>query len=245
MKSYRRHNRAFTLVEIMIAMAIFGMVIAAIYSTWMLILRASQVGQDTAAQAQRQRITLRTIEDSVTTIQSFQASMKYYSFIVENGDQPLFSYTSRVPEVFPRNGKFGDFNLRRLAFSLEPAQNGLKDLVLRQNPILMDLDSDEQTHPLVLAHNVDKFLIECWDTNVMDWSKDWLYTNNIPPMIRISLTLGGNTDTGRGAPELSVSRVVSIPSGTMPSVVQTGAGGPGGGPGGGNNLLNGPRPPGQ
>ena len=67
-RPFRRH--AFTLVEIMIAMAIFAMVVAAIYSTWMLILRAARVGQDTAAQAQRQRITLRTIEDSVTCIQS-------------------------------------------------------------------------------------------------------------------------------------------------------------------------------
>jgi hypothetical protein len=228
-------------VEIMIAMAIFAMVVAAIYSTWMLILRAARVGQDTAAQAQRQRITLRTIEDSVTCIQSFQASMKYYTFIVANGDQPLFSYTSRVPDIFPRNGKFGDFNLRRLAFSLEPGQNGLKDLVLRQNPILMDMDADEQTHPLVLAHNVDKFLVECWDTNEMDWAQEWPYTNNIPPMIRISLTLGGYTDSGRGAPELSVSRVVSIPSSTMPAVVQTGAGGIGGN----NNPLNALKPPGQ
>ena len=72
--------RAFTLVEIMVAIAIFSIVIAAIYSTWTLILRASQVGQNTAAQAQRQRIALRTIEDSLTCIQSFQASMKYYVF---------------------------------------------------------------------------------------------------------------------------------------------------------------------
>jgi prepilin-type N-terminal cleavage/methylation domain-containing protein len=235
-----RHFSAFTLIEIMVAMAIFAMVVTAIYSAWMLILRATQVGQDAAAQAQRQRITLRTIEDSITCIQSFQASMKYYSFVVENGDQPLFSYTSRVPDVFPRNGKFGDYNLRRLAFSIEPGANGEKDLVLRQNPVLMDMDPDEQTHPLVLARNVQKFVIECWDTNQMDWVQEWLTTNSIPPMIRINLTLGGNTESGNSAPQLSISRVVSIPSGTMPAVVQTGTGGPGGVPGlPGINGING------
>ena len=69
---------AFTLIEIMVAFAIFGMIVAAIYSTWVLILKSSRVGQETAAQIQRERITVRTIEDSLTCIQSFQASMKYY-----------------------------------------------------------------------------------------------------------------------------------------------------------------------
>ena len=36
---------AFTLIEVMIAIAIFSLVMAAIYSTWDLILRASRVSQ--------------------------------------------------------------------------------------------------------------------------------------------------------------------------------------------------------
>ena len=102
----------------MVAIAIFSIVIAAIYSTWTLILRSSQVGQNTAAQAQRQRIALRTIEDSLTCIQSFQASMGYYVFTnsTQNGNQSELSFTARLPEVFPRDGKFGGFNLRRLNF---------------------------------------------------------------------------------------------------------------------------------
>ena len=35
-------RRAFTLVEIMIAIAIFSIVVAAIYSTWVLILKSSK-----------------------------------------------------------------------------------------------------------------------------------------------------------------------------------------------------------
>jgi len=75
--------RAFTLIEIMVAIAIFGMIVAAIYSTWVLILKSSRVGQEAAAQIQRQRIAVRTIEDSLTCVQSFQASMKYYIFVVQ------------------------------------------------------------------------------------------------------------------------------------------------------------------
>ncbi|MGA2181254.1 MAG: prepilin-type N-terminal cleavage/methylation domain-containing protein [Verrucomicrobiota bacterium] len=226
--------RAFTLVEIMVAIAIFGMIVAAIYSTWILILRASRTGLETAAQAQRERIAVRTIEDSLTCIQSFQASMQYYYFFVQNGDQPVLSFTARVPEIFPRNGRFGDFNLRRLTFTVEPgpdATGSEKDLVLRQNPILMDLDGDEQHYPLVLARNVKDFVVECWDTNTMQWDDKWGGTNSIPPMVRVSLLLGGNADSGSAA-TLAITRLVALPSSTMPTVVQMPTGGGGGPPGG-------------
>jgi prepilin-type N-terminal cleavage/methylation domain-containing protein len=223
--------RAFTLVEIMIAIAIFGMVVAAIYSTWILILRSSKVGLEAAAQVQRERIAVRTIEDSLTCIQSFQASMKYYYFVVQKGDQSMLSFTARTPEIFPRSGRFGDFTLRRLMFTVEPGPDSTgseQDLVLRQNPILMDTDGDEQHYPLVLARNVQAFFVECWNTNKLQWDDEWTDTNSIPPMVRVSLLLGSNADSGSAA-TLAITRLVALPSITMPTVVQMPTGG-GGGP---------------
>ncbi len=208
----------------MVAIAIFSIVIAAIYSTWTLILRSSQVGQNTAAQAQRQRIALRTIEDSLTCIQSFQASMGYYVFTnsTQNGNQSELSFTARLPEVFPRDGKFGGFNLRRLNFSVEPGRDSEMDLVLRQTPALMDMDPDERQTPLILARDVRKFTVECWDTTNMDWVDVWDSTNSIPAMVRISLALGGNAGAGNAAPGFAVTRLIAIPSVTLPSILQTG-----------------------
>jgi hypothetical protein len=223
----------------MIAVTVFSLVMAAIYSSWLMIMRASRVGQEAAAQVQRQRIALRTIEDSLTCIQSFQASMQYYVFGVTNGDQPSLTFTARLPDDFPRNGKFGDYNMRRVTFSVEPGPDSEKDLVLRQNPILMDMDADEQQTPLVLARNVQSFVIECWDTNALTWDEEWDDTNSLPPMVRFTLALGGNKNNfggGGGAPLLTVTRVVAMPSQTLPTIVQTPS--PGGG-GGGNNTRNG------
>ena len=77
----------------------------------------------------------------------------------------MLSFTARLPGIFPRNGRFGDFNLRRLTFTVETGKDSEKDLVLRQNPILMEVDPDEQSNPLVLARDVKNFTIECLDTN--------------------------------------------------------------------------------
>jgi hypothetical protein len=217
----------------MVAIAIFAMIVATIYSTFILIVKSSRITQEAAAQAQRERIAIRTVESSLMCIQSFGASMKYYSFVVENGPEPIFSFTSRLPDVFPRNGKFGDFNLRRLTYSLEPGADMEKNLVLRQNPILMDMDDDEKSVPLVLAKNVKSFLIECWNTNDMDWDLTWEYTNNIPPLVRVTFTLGSHGDYGNNGPELTLSRVIALPISTVPSIEQTpfagGAQPPGGG----------------
>jgi prepilin-type N-terminal cleavage/methylation domain-containing protein len=226
--SSREQRRAFTLIEIMVAIAIFALIVAGIYSTWVLILKSSQVAQSAAARVQRQRIAVRTIEDSLTCIQSAQASMQYYSFIVQNGDQPEFSFVSRVPDVFPRNGKFGDFYLRRLTFAVEPGADSVKNLVLRQNPILMDMDSDEQSTPLILARDVKDFTTECWDMNTMKWDKEWDNTNSIPPMVRVTLTLNGVKDN----PTLTIQREIAMPSQTLPAALQNGGLG-----GGGNSAL--------
>jgi general secretion pathway protein J len=237
----------FTLIEIMVAMAIFTIIVGAIYATWVLVLKASRSGEDAAAQIQRERIAVRTIEDSLQCIQSFQGSMAYYSFIVQNGDESVFSFTSRLPGIFPRNGKFGDFDVRRLTFSVEPGADQIKNLVLRQNPILMDMDVDEQSYPLVLARNVKEFVIECWDTNALDWVTEWDDTNSIPTIVRITLSMGGNTDTTKS--ETTITREIAMASSSVPVGVQTQRAGSGGGglnlPGGGGINPRNPNGPNQ
>jgi prepilin-type N-terminal cleavage/methylation domain-containing protein len=237
-----RPIRAFTLLEIMLAIAIFSLVMVAIYSSWMLIVRATKVGREATAQVQRRRIAVRTIENALVCVQSFQASLPYYTFVVQNGDEPLLSFTARLPDDFPRNGRFGDFNVRRVTFTVEPGPNSEEDLVLRQNPILMDMDRDEQEHPLVLARNVKSFTAECWNPTEDDWSDKWDNTNQIPTLVRFTLVLGGNKQDynfGETGPELSVTRVVAIPSVMVPTAVQSQSAG-----GGGNlNNLRGQHPP--
>lgn len=202
------------------------MLIGALYSTWILVIRATIVGKGAAAQMQRERITMSTIEDGLTCIQSHQASIAYYLFIIQNGDQPLLSFTSYLPDSFPRTGEFigmtpgggvMDYHLRRLTFSLQADPNGGNDLVLRQNPVLMDLSPEEISNPLVLAKDVTAFAIECWDTNELQWDTEWDATNMIPPMVRVTV---GFANAATGASQV-ITRLISFPAGTMPAQMQT------------------------
>jgi len=226
----------FTLVEILIAIGLLGLVITAIYSSWTAILRASKVGTDAAQAAQRARITIRTLEDSLGSAQSFDLAQRYYGFIAENGNEATLSFVCRLAKSFPRGGKFGDLDVRRVTFSLEN-DNGGSALVLRQNPLLMDPDRDEQDHPLVLAKNVKEFKIELWDSKLNDWVDEWKQTNQLPKCVRLTLKLEENS---RGQAMEEITRIISLPAvavargwqgqgpagpGQPPNVFQPGGGG--------------------
>lgn len=220
--AFNPRQSAFTLIEIMMAMAIFTMVITAIYATWTLIIKSAKIGQEAAAQVQRERVTFRTFEDALACARSFQADLQHYSFLVENGSTPTLSFVARLPEFFPRSGRFGDFDVRRVTFALESGSDGQNQLVLRQTPILMEMDQDEEQHPFVLSRNVSKMEFELWDSRKCKWVDEWTTTNEIPSQIHLTLTYSRqNPDKPYSSPQTEVvSRIVDITSSMVPGGFQ-------------------------
>ncbi len=206
--------RAFTLVEILVAMGILSVVMVSIYSTWTAILRASKVGLDAAASVQRTRIAVRNLEDSLVCIQSYAANQRYYGFIAENGSDATLSFVARLPKSFPRSGKFGDLDMRRVTFSLEESSSSrAKVLVMRQNPIMMEWDEDEKSHPMVLARFVKEFKMEFSDPRDGRWLEEWVETNALPKLVRITLEIADNEKTLHKPME--VVRYINLPSSTV------------------------------
>ncbi|TAK91927.1 MAG: prepilin-type N-terminal cleavage/methylation domain-containing protein [Verrucomicrobia bacterium] len=222
MKTFRRSgSRGFTLLEVLLALAIFSLVVAAIYSTWIGISRGAKVGREVAAQAHRERVALRTLEEALGCIQSFQESIQYYSFVAESGSDGEISFTSRLPKSFPRGGRFGDLDVRRLNFKLEPGDGFEKNLVMRQSPIFMDFDEDEMEHPLVLAHDVKKMEFQFWDMRAGDWIDEWRETNNLPRLVKLTLTFKKIAKDGSFAnQEDKIARVVALPANSVPAAWQ-------------------------
>ncbi|HVM51525.1 MAG TPA: type II secretion system protein GspJ [Candidatus Acidoferrum sp.] len=209
---------AFTLIEIMIAIGIFSLVLASIYSSWTAILRASKTGLEVAASVQRMRIAVRMLEDSLGSAQSYAANLPYYYFMAQSGNQGALSFVARLSKTFPRSGKFGDLDVRRVTFSVEPGQDGTRDLVLRQMPIVMDEpDPEEKANPLVLVKNVKSFELQFLDSNKNppEWVDEWTEdkTNQLPKMVLINLTVANNPKNPQALDQ--IIHLVSIPSVTV------------------------------
>lgn len=220
----------FTLIEIMMAMAIFGLVMAAIYSTWMLIIRGSRVGLEVAKQVQRERVAIHTIEQALNAARSFQGDLQHYGFYGLNDNGGVLTFVARLPKSFPRSGRFGDFDVRRVAFSVEDGTDNQRNLVLRQAPVLTDFDQDEMDHPLVLAKNVKELALEFWDARLNDWVDTWQdnQTNSLPKMVKVTLRMNTPNQRSGTAESEEIMRIVALPSIAVPVAWQRpGPGGPG------------------
>ena len=115
-----------------------------------------------------------------------------------------------MAKSFPRSGKFGDLDVRRLTFSVEAGPDSAQQLVLRQNPVMMDLDADEHETPLVLAKNVKDFQMQFWEPRLNDWTDEWTQTNTLPKLVMITLKLGDNPHSSQVQEE--ITKIVSIAS---------------------------------
>ena len=226
-----RGKRAFTLVEILMAIGILGLVLTAIYSSWTAILRASKVGLDAAASVQRSRIAIRTIEDALTCAQSFQANLNYYEFVAENGSEATLSFVARLPQSFPRSSKFELFPVRRVTFFVDSK----KELLLQQSPILTEIDEDEKKFPLLLARNVEGLEMEFWDNRQRDWVDEWRETNQIPKVVRLTLKIADKPNSPSQAVQ-EIIRIISVPSQMVAPIWQA--------PMGGAGMRPGQQPPG-
>jgi len=202
---------AFTLLELMLAIVIFSGVVAAIYSTWTAILRGSQSALSAAAEAQRRRIAVTTLEEALASVQMFPANPHHYAFLADTeGENAALSLVARLPQSYPRAGRFGDLLVRRLWFQVEPDATGVNALVLRQRPLLALQDVDEEENPLVLARNVALFHLEFWGPRSREWEPEWLSSNQLPRLVRFSLAF---EEPGRHGvdPASVVTRVVDLP----------------------------------
>ena len=232
----------------MTAMVIFGMIVMTIFGCYTAIINGSVAGSRAAVAAQRSRVALRTIEEALGATRSYAADIQDYTFDAQNGTEPYLSFVSRLSPSYPRSGRFKrfdpntglatDFDVRRVTFAVEAAPDWGKRLVLRQNPVLMDMDEDEKNYPVVLANDVRKFEMEFWDKKKGDWLDEWDETNQLPQMIKFTVQFGGGDP--QSPPEDEITRIVALPSITVQPNWQA----PGmpispGGLNGGNTRFNG------
>jgi prepilin-type N-terminal cleavage/methylation domain-containing protein len=235
------------LIEVLVAVAIFGSILAAGYACWNAVVRGSKTGMKAAADVQRDRVASRAIQEALVTAVMFTENLKHYYFLADTaGDTAYLSFVSRLPESFPGAGIFGDLRLRRLTFWVDERQR----LIMTQAPVLLATNADQEPYSLVLATNVSAFLTRFWDTNANDWVDEWAYTNAFPPMMDVALAFGGQPALAASAKTVS-STLVKLPAMAIPQNYQVpisvggrpppGRGGPGG-PGAPGNVPGGGNP---
>ena len=215
-----RGQIAFTIIEIMLAIGIFAMVLTAIYATWLSILKGSKAGIKAAAEVQRSRIAMRTLEDAFNSTELFVANMNYYLFMADtSGDMAAVSLASRLPAGFPGVGRYGDQKVRRISFYTEPGKDGMYNLIMTQAPILLVTNGNNEAYTITLARDVTLFKLAFFDDRKNEWLEEWKYTNQLPRLVQIALGLGKTGNDASKPYDLTTS-LVALPSVAVQADIQ-------------------------
>lgn len=205
-------QQGFTLLEVMISMAIFMMVMTAIYSTWVAILRGSRAGLQAAANAQRARISMRCLQEALTTAVNFPENGKYYRFLsVNDAEYADIEFTARLPASFPGVGRFSGAIMRRVQFRVESGEGGSNELVVYQKPLFLPEDSEAEPYRLVLSPNVSLFKVEFFDFQKQEYLQEWKDTNRLPTLVKVAI--GQGHLPGKDVPQDVNFNFINIPAG--------------------------------
>jgi type II secretory pathway pseudopilin PulG len=185
------HAAAFTLLEITVAIAVFGFVMISVVGCWRSIITGTRIAQEAAAAAQRSRVGMKTVVEALTCGELSAANGRYYSFLNDTSSKfAALSLAARLPGDFPGSGLYGDNVMRRVTFQVEKDAEGSQNLVMEQSPLLAVLDDRNTPYSITLARDVNVFMLEFWSDQNADWETEWDATNQFPPQIRITLGCG-------------------------------------------------------
>jgi prepilin-type N-terminal cleavage/methylation domain-containing protein len=217
--SFCERRGAFTIVEVMISIFIFAIIITAIYSIWMGIMRGMEAVKTATASVQRSRIAIRTLEDAFITSEMFLGDINHYWFEANtDGDMAAVSMISRLPASFPGVGRYGDQVVRRVSFYVTNSPSGGNDLVMTQMPMLLDVSSG-YAYTLTLARDVTLFKLEFYDLQKNEWQEKWNFTNRLPKLVQIAIGLGKRKGHSSD-PQDVVTRLVALPANAVGGDIQ-------------------------
>jgi type II secretion system protein J len=224
---FRGSKIGFTILELMISIGIFALILTAVYSIWVAILKGTRAGQKAAAEVQRARVALRTLEDAFNSTEFFQANMKYYYFYADtSGDFASVSLVARLPDGFLGSEQYQQLQqkVRRVTFEVAPGKDGMHDLMLTQAPILLPetpANSGYAPYTTTLAKDVTFFQLLFFDPLKGEWLQEWTKTNQLPKIVQIALGLGRSANNSGKSSEVVYS-LVSLPSDTTLATWQGG-----------------------
>jgi general secretion pathway protein J len=178
-----RNSRGFTLMEVLLAVALTGLVVATLYGTFFSLVRAQERAFGDAAARRELRGTLDLIRREIDAAW-YQRDDQRLRFIVEDRDRFGKPASSLELTCFAPPG--GAAASDQILVRYRPVQRDNRLLLARE---LKDLHhpGDLVAYPQLEA--MESFLVECFDGS--RWLRTWDASQNgaLPKQVRITITV--------------------------------------------------------
>lgn len=208
------------MIEVMLAIGMFALILSAIYASWSAVNRGARIGLTAAAEAQRERMTVKVLEDALLNCQMYQNNQANYTMVASTrGDFASISFVANLPNSFPGSGRYGGINMRRVQFWVEPGADGINQMFVEQHPPLLATNVDNQPYRLPLGRDISLFLMEFWDEREAKWVTELVNSNQIPRLVRFAVGFG-HAENSRTDPRELITRIVSLPSTVITGAMQ-------------------------
>lgn len=191
----RRPLRGFTLVEVLIAMAITASMAVMTIGVLRSMDRASEVArqQDERYAGARVALARMTRELSMAFLSDNYDSDRYReppTLFIGRDDEVTFSTMAHVRLY--RDAKESDQSL--VAYKLDSDPDGGGKALFRREKVRLDDEPDRGGRTDLVADHVTSLRLQYWDTRRREWVREWTtrgtdHPKELPPRVRIELEL--------------------------------------------------------
>ena len=202
MRARRNRSGAFTLIELLLALAIFSLAVAIAGGAFWGVTKAWTRGGELLEQLHYGEFAMEQLVTALRGAAWFPSKPSAFGFRLDGGTASwVTSGTAFLPPDSPlRDG------LHRLSVGVENAGGG-RGLVVRAWPHLSEDDDARDAEPWLVCPEAESFKCEWYDFDLDSWSQDWEETNSLPKLVRVTLTMKKRKEFDE---ELELQRLVEL-----------------------------------
>jgi prepilin-type N-terminal cleavage/methylation domain-containing protein len=218
----RASHNGFTLVEMMLAVTLLGLLVTVVSMTWHQGLNGWKRSSAMTEVFQRERVVLGTIAELTQSIVFYRSRGGIYDIVTaEDTEKPSISFVTGSDAMLPPTiGSLG--GLRRVTLALLKDENGRPYLGIRNEPALAVEDPGTETPFDVLSADVTGLSIRYRNPRTQAWEEKWEQKALLPAAIEYTITFGGADERTTA---VTAIRQVDLP--TAAYTMSTGGAAPG------------------